>query len=180
MGVTTSTMSAPGRTFYQSFELMIGLGALAAAGLAWFFPIRPVGIEPGNFLRYGGLALLLQGLVRDVVLLVFYRETLRATDDAPRSGAWICLESTLGLGLIALSALFALFEVHGVMMLSTRSLALLGALWWLFGYATRDYILELRKETNHLNLLVSLRPPAKPEAGPPGPRPAHGDLSRPT
>jgi hypothetical protein len=166
MGVTTSIMSAPRRTFYQSFELTIGFGALAGAGLAWFFPVRNIAVEPGDFLRYAGLALLLQGLARDVVLLVFYREKLAAADDAPRAGAWICLESTLGLGLVALSALFAVFDVRGTMLLSTRVLALLGALWWLFGYATRDYILELRKETNHLNLLVSLRPgKTRPTAG---------------
>lgn len=156
-------MAATRRTFYQSLELTIGLGALAGAGLAWFFPARNVGVEPVDFLRYAGLALLLQGFVRDVVLLAFYRKELAATDGAPRAGAWICFESTLGLGLIALSALFAVFDVRGALLLSTRCLALLAALWWLFGYATRDYVIELRKETNHLNLLVRFRPAATPD-----------------
>ncbi len=157
----TGTMADVRRTLYQNLELGLGMAALAGAGLMWFFPARQLGVEAGDFLRYAGLALLLQGLVRDVVLLVFHRRRLAATDDAPRAGAWICLESTLGLGLIALSALCAAFDVRGTLVLSTRVLALLGALWWLFGYATRDYLIELRKETDHLNLLVSFRPAAK-------------------
>ena len=138
-------------TFYQKLELGIGLAGLTAGIAALFLSASPaVTVPPERLLKWLGIALLGQGLIRDIVLLL----TGSGEKTEGKRKLLICLESTLGAGLIALAYLLAYLEAQQQFALRPGWLILLFASLWLFGFATRDYVLEMRKDPNHINLLV--------------------------
>jgi hypothetical protein len=81
------------RSSYDRFELAAGGGALLVSAVLWMLPagreVAPVLLA--NVLRWGGVILLVQGLFRDVHILLTRR---RAGRDEARVGLWICVEST--------------------------------------------------------------------------------------
>jgi hypothetical protein len=146
------------KTTYDRFEVGVAaLGLVAAAGLALAGGARPsVGLP--DVLRWAGVLLLVQGLFRDVTILV--RRRREPADPHARRGWLICVESTLGLALIALAWLMAWGGADRAVTLPLAGWTLLAALWWAFGYATRELVLELRRDPDHLNLLIGR--PARP------------------
>ncbi|MCB1042311.1 MAG: hypothetical protein KDC35_05215 [Acidobacteria bacterium] len=139
---------------YHRIELGLGLlmllaspfGSYLGAGHSW--PITDV-------FRWSGVLILAQGLLRDVVLLVFYRHLIVA-ERAP-SGFLICVESTVGAGLIGVYLLLFGMGAQGDITISNSVLLAVSGCLWLFGYFTRDFVLEMRKEENHLNLVLGFR-----------------------
>ena len=139
---------------YQRLELGFGLAALAFGLSLTFFPMGNHQLPLGVLLKWLGVALLVQGLIRDSVLLLFHRRQMNPKQG--RRGMLICIESTLGVGLIGLYFLLNAGEGQPFLNLGTRELILLFSLTWLFGYFSRDWVLELRKDPNHLNLVFGL------------------------
>ncbi|MDB4950632.1 MAG: hypothetical protein JWM27_3281 [Gemmatimonadetes bacterium] len=140
------------KTAYDRFEVGVAVaGALAAAGLAVAAPGRLVVGMP-DLLRWGGVFLLVQGFFRDVVILV--RRRREARNPAMPSGFLICVESTLGLVLIGVAWLLAWAGGDRALALPPAAWLALAAAWWAFGYATREMVLELRRDPDHMNLLI--------------------------
>jgi len=139
-------------TVYQKIELGIALaGLLGGAGMLIFAPGPVLTIAPDRLMKWLGVALLGQGLIRDVVLLL---SRGRGKAAGGEKKFLICLESTLGAGLVACSFLLAYLDPRQQFALSQAWLVLLFSALWLFGFATRDLVLEMRRDPNHLNLLV--------------------------
>ena len=147
---------------YQKLELGFGLAALAFGVSLTFFSTGNHQLSLGVLLKWLGVALLVQGLMRDTVLLLFHRRQMNPKQG--RRGMLICIESTLGVGLIGFYFLLNAAEGQLLLNLGTRELILLFSLTWLFGYFSRDWVLELRKDPNHLNLVFGL---PKPKNRPP-------------
>ena len=140
------------KTAYDRFEVtMAALGLAAAGALAVAGGARP-SLSLPDLMRWAGVMLLVQGFFRDVVILV--RRRRETPDENARRGFLICVESTLGLALIALSWLLAWGGADRVVTLPLAGWTLLAAAWWAFGYATRELVLELRRDPDHLNLLI--------------------------
>ncbi len=112
-----------------------------------------------DLFKWAGAALLMQSLLRDLYLVSTQELFPRKPAAPPRAGSWICLESGLGIALLLVYALLASLGTAGeVRMTTARATALLSA-WWLFGYAIKDLVLELRREPDHLNLIVAFSRP---------------------
>lgn len=142
------------RSRYGTFELgFAGLGLVLAAGLA-MIPAPVYSLSVADLLRWAGVALLLQGFVRDVFILLARRR--KQGPGGGRRGLWICVESTLGLVLIGQGLLLNALSVGGFVSLPPGVWVLGLSVWWLFGYATQDLVLELRRDPDHLNLLIGL------------------------
>ena len=142
------------KTFYQKCELGVGLAGLIV-GLAtlFFTSAQPLVIAPERLLKWLGVALLGQGLIRDIVLL------LTRSGKKQAGGVrklLICLESTLGAGLIALAFGLGFLDPQQQFFLTPAWLMLVFAALWLFGFSTRDVVLEMRRDPNHINLLVGI------------------------
>jgi len=144
------------RSSYDRFELVTGIAAVLGAAVLWMLPAgrQPGAVLVADVFRWGGVILLVQGFFRDIHILLTRR---RAGRDESRVGLWICVESTLGLLLIAQGIGLLLLDVPNVVRLPLAAWVLALAAWWLFGYATRDLVLELRRDPDHLSLLVGIR-----------------------
>jgi hypothetical protein len=147
------------KTTYERFEVAVAaLGLAAAAAVAFASTARPSMGLP-DVLRWAGVLLLVQGFFRDIVILARRRREPPGAE--ARRGWLICVESTLGLVLIALSGLLIWGGADRVVSLPLAGWTLLAAAWWAFGYAMREMVLELRRDPDHLNLLIG-RPSRSP------------------
>ena len=156
------------RKRYDRME--IGVGALGLGAAALWAVTGSAGVDVGSVplaevFRWSGVVLLLQGFARDVAILVRRRLGRGApgAEGPPKRGWWICLESTLGLVLLGQALLLGALgagEAAPIALPWAGWLALLAA-WWLFGYATREVVMEVRRDPDHLNLLVGRRSPAR-------------------
>lgn len=145
------------RTGYDKFELGVGAAGLAAAAVAWVAFPAPFSLSVPDLFRWSGVALLLQGFVRDLGILARRRAgAVSPHKGPPKRGWWICFESTLGLFLIGQSLLLLALGTGTAVqvVLPAAAWVALLSLWWFFGYATRELVLELRRDPDHLNLLI--------------------------
>lgn len=169
------------KTHYDRFEVGAGAAGLAAAVLLWLLGTATAeyALPLAALLRWAGVALLAQGFVRDVtILLRRRRERLAmgasgAAPALPRQGWWICFESTLGLLLIGQGLLLLVLGAGtaAALALPVPAWIALFSAWWLFGYATREAVFELRRDPDHLNLWVG---PARHRVQPPAVLPYAG------
>lgn len=139
------------RSRYDTFELGIAALGFAAAAMLAAIPTPVYTLSTAELFRWFGVALLAQGFVRDVHILLTRR---RADPGAEKRGLWICVESTLGLFLIGQGLLLDALGAGGSLRLPPAVWVAMAAAWWLFGYTTRELVLELRRDPDHLNLLV--------------------------
>jgi len=130
-----------------------GLGLLAGAVLA-VSSTSPLVVSIPDLFKWAGLMLMIQGFIRDLVLLS--QGCGCARGDGTRKALALCMESTIGMALILTYALLLFLGARGEVRLSAAAAVLLGSAWWIFGYLTRDLVLELKSEKDHLNLLVGL------------------------
>jgi hypothetical protein len=147
------------KTTYDRFEVTVALLGVAAATVAALTTAERPAMGLPEVLRWAGVLLLVQGFFRDVVILA--RRRKEVPDPEARRGWLICVESTLGLVLIALSGLMVWGGADRVVTLPLAGWMLLAAAWWAFGYATREMVLELRRDPDHLNLLIGR--PTRPQ-----------------
>jgi hypothetical protein len=125
---------------------------LAAATVGIFVLLRerlPHVVPVGDLLLLGAVALLLQGLARDLGRLVDAR---RASE--PRRVTCVCLESTVGLAAIVAGAALALGWTAVRVNLSPLTWPAGLAAVLAFGVLTRDVVfdwrlLRLRREADH-------------------------------
>lgn len=143
-------------TVYHRIEQIIGGLLLVSIPLLFLGDRLQWSLASIRMFQFSGILLLAQGLARDLVLLTFYRHRLLRQSEA-KKGPWICVESTIGAGLIAMYLLLDFMGVTGTTTLSAPMGATLAAGIWWFGFLTRDHILELKKEPNHLNLVFGFR-----------------------
>lgn len=168
------------QTLYHKMEF--GVGVLGLMSTPFFFTKYPelYTVSLAEVFKWSGILLLGQGLIRDLVLVIFYRHLLqhkkqtsssvvipndsnatgneqKTADPSPnpqKKGLWLCLESTLGVLLIAIYFLQDLSKSQVIFHWATGYWILAISLWWLFGYFTREFVLELKRDPNHLNLII--------------------------
>jgi hypothetical protein len=96
-------------------------------------------------------ALLLgQGLARDLARLWVNR----ATSTEKRRIACLCAESTIGLGLIAVALGVTALGIVEPVTLDHSELVLLAAVILGGGFIAKDYVVTVRKETDHGSVIV--------------------------
>lgn len=144
----------PGMRWYTRAEIAIGFALLAGAGLAAASAAAPVNLGVADVYRWLGVALLGQGLLRDIAILATVRR--RGAVCACRATA-LCLESLLGLGLIAVYLSLLGLRATGSLTLGLGPLLTVAGAWWLLGTALKDVVLEARREADHLNVVVGFR-----------------------
>lgn len=139
------------RSSYDRLELTLGAaGLVGAAVIAAGSPLVHTQ-ELTNLLLLSAVLLLLQGFLRDLYLL---RSGRWSRHSGGRRGWFLCMESTLGLFLLGQAALLSAIRADVSVQLPVSGWMLLLSLWWLFGYSIRDFVLELRRDPNHFNLLI--------------------------
>lgn len=96
-------------------------------------------------------ALLLgQGLVRDLARLWVHR----AASTEKRRIACLCAESTIGLGLIAVALGVTALGIVEPVTLDHHELVLLVTVIVGGGFVAKDYVVTVRKETDHESVIV--------------------------
>lgn len=140
------------RSTYDRFEITLFAGGLLASAAALVLPPARIALGVVDLFRWGGVLLLVQGLFRDLYLL--RARTARA--ETSRVGLWLCVESGVGLLLLAQSFAFAALGVMQQVALPLAAWTLVVCLWWGFGYATRDLVMELKRDPDHLNLWLGI------------------------
>lgn len=137
-------------------RIEIGLIAFAIPVFAYFSDRMPTKIELGQLFVFSALTLLLQGLVRDLHIL--YQHKRSAANAPQRKMRCMCVESTLGLGVICLGIVFSLFFQDWSVELSALAWVLLWGSVLVFGFLAKDWIItwrpfSLRKEKDHENII---------------------------
>jgi len=141
-------------------KIELGLVALATAVLAWSAVHLPDTLELGSFLAVAALALLGQGLVRDLWLLTKQR---KAGDTAHREEArCMCMESTVGLGGVLVGVLLTAFAVPVTVRMADWAWPLAGGLIWAAGFSIKDVVIQwspwkVRRVKDHGSILVRWR-----------------------
>jgi hypothetical protein len=155
------------------FAIIIGGAALLAVPL----PGLTLGI--GAIFNAAGIQLLAQGLGRDLWILArrrlaptcgeacvvgksvgLWRRLLgrAASETVPtapaKSAPVLCLESGLGAGLIAIGLLLMGAGATATVTTSPGAVVAVAGLWWLAGWALRDFVFELKRAPDHINVAV--------------------------
>lgn len=113
-------------------------GALAGLGLL------PDQLSVGTCASGLGLALLLQGFVRDLATLAHQARRRRAgrPEPAPEARACLCLESTVGLPVVLAGAALSVAYADSKLALAPWAWPLATGLVGGLGFAIRDLVLE--------------------------------------
>lgn len=133
---------------------------LAVAGLSAGAGYFPAELELGSFLALGALALLGQGLLRDLWLLSKQR---KAGGEAHQEEArCMCMESTVGLGGVLTGVLLTALAVPFAIRMAGWAWPLLGGLVWGSGFGVKDVVIQwapwkIRRVKNHGSILVRWR-----------------------
>ncbi len=143
------------KTLYHRLELGLGIALVVLSPFSYLIYADSIEIHVADVFRWSGILILTQGLIRDIILLVFYRKLLQQTSIS--AGILICLESTVGAGLIIVYIMLYLMGAEGFINVGSRLLICLAGLIWIFGYATRDVVLIMKRDPNHLNLALGFR-----------------------
>lgn len=138
------------RNPYTRLEPFLALPVAAAAAL-----LLPESLPASAVFRNAGVVMLLQSLARDVYLLASGRAA--AAGGTPRRGWFVCVESVLGLGLVMQGLLLWALGTQARIALPPAAWALTALMWWVIGYAVRDVVFEVRRDPDHLNLLIGPR-----------------------
>lgn len=141
-------------------KIELGLVALATGELATIADRLPSSLELGSLLAVAALALLGQGLVRDLWLLTKQR---RAGGTAPVEEArCMCLESTVGLAGVVAGVVLTAAGVPVVVSLPAWAWPAAGGAVWLGGFAMKDLVIQwspwkLRRVKDHGSIWVRWR-----------------------
>jgi hypothetical protein len=143
-------------------ERVLDLIALAAGVvllLAW--PERQIALTRPMMLVCAGVVLLGAGLARDLARVALGEPRVAPTADPHPGELRTCLESTLGLGAVAVGLAWRVWgAVPAPVPLSAGGLVLALAAVASFGHLTRNLVLVLRHEPGHRNVIV-WSPPRK-------------------
>ena len=137
---------------------LVPLSGIAAAGVASSLPLE---LEIGQLFLLVSILVLAQGLSRDLWLLVRARRS--PSTGELRAAQCMCIESTVGvLGIVVGFALIGTGFGRPIA-LSATGWGVLVAASLTFGFLIKDFVIEwnpwrIRREKDHLNLLVKWRP----------------------
>lgn len=150
-GLDATLRERPRWTRAEALEAALIAAAAGAVFLAWGGRVWTPAL--GKAVGYGAALLLGQGLVRDLTRLAWRR----ARGEARRPGrriACLCAESTVGLALVGAAVGLTLLGVGDTVTLGRASatLAALGVLT--FGLVAKDYVVSVRRETDHASVIV--------------------------
>lgn len=118
-----------------------------AVGEVWVLARRlPEALPVGSLVAGCGLALLLQGLVRDLFTLAHHMRARRRGETAlaAEERACMCLESLVGLPLVLAGGALAVAFLGGEVRFTWWTWPVLAALIWGGGFLMRDLVLEWR------------------------------------
>jgi len=158
-------LAVPGRRF--SFDTMTRAEkneirlVVAAVGILAFCARRlPSKIELGSLLAIAALALLGQGLVRDVWLLTKQRKAAKAVKH--EEARCMCLESTVGLSGVMVGVVLTAVAVQVSVKMTAWVWPAAGAVVWGAGFAMKDMVIQwspwkLRRVKDHGSILVRWR-----------------------
>jgi hypothetical protein len=119
---------------------------LSTPGLNWT-------LSYGTLLCYAAALILGHGLLRDLAIIA--RRRLRGEPKA--AGApmkCLCAESSLGLLVIAIGSLTLLSGVEKTLVFTRLALSLTVLGVMLLGFLIKDYVVLIRKEEDHQNLII--------------------------
>jgi len=120
-----------------------------ALGWAAIAPLRWAGSLPVVVGWFAAL-LLAQGLVRDVVKLA----VTRARSKGGRQIRCLCAESTVGLLLLSVALALVLCGIDQPIALGRIAVLAGPPSTLLFGFFAKDYVVSIRKETDHASVIV--------------------------
>ena len=117
----------------------------------------------GHMLLLLSATLLLQGLIRDLIILRNARKTgfIRSTEQKNETlpVQLICLESSIGLVGVILGAVLLFSPINTIIQLPERAWSLIMSFVLLLGFLIKDYVIGLNpwrieKDKDHLNIVV--------------------------
>jgi hypothetical protein len=131
----------------------VGLVALTARAF-------PETMELGSLLAVAALALLGQGLLRDLWLLAQPRR--RASNEPALEVSCLCMESTLGLSVVVVGVVLTATGISLPVHLPGWVWPLVAAVVWFGGYTINDVVIhwspwKLRRVKDHGSLIVRWR-----------------------
>lgn len=131
---------------------LVAIAAGVALLLAW--PEWQIALTRPMMLVCAGVALLGAGLARDLARLALGEPRVAATADPHPGELRTCLESTLGLGAVAVGLVWRLSGAGSTpVLLPVGGLVLTLAAVAAFGHLTRNLVLVLRHEPGHRNVI---------------------------
>lgn len=141
-------------------KVELGLILPAVAGVAAVAAKLPDRLEVGSFFALAALALLGQGLLRDLWLLAKQRKAGRGVQQ--EEARCMCLESTVGLGGVLIGVLLTALAVPVAVRMPEWAWPLAGGLVWGAGFAIKDVVIQwkpwkLRRVKDHGSILVRWR-----------------------
>jgi hypothetical protein len=126
-------------------EWLIGiLGLMGAGAWAAHGTLLTVDLTLPSLCKWLGILLLAQSLARDGVLLMVKE---MACECAVIIEPSLCLETVIGVLLLAQSALLWSLSVTLPISLPLHAVLVGASLWWLIGMALHDRVLILRRST---------------------------------
>lgn len=149
-----------GPVMNRAEKIELGLIAAATGSVALAARLLPDELEAGELLALAALALLGQGLVRDLWLLAKQRKAARTA--RAEEIRCMCLESTVGLGGVLAGVLLTALAVSFRVKTADWAWPLSGGLIWGAGFAIKDTVIQwspwkLRKIKDHGSILVRWR-----------------------
>jgi hypothetical protein len=137
-------------TWLSRAEIALGLLVGASAVVAALSVPVTVAVPLPDLFRWSGILILAQGLARDLCLLALRR----ARPQAVRRLACLCVESTLGVGLLGLCLLLSLLGGGGQVHCPLWGVLAAAAGIWSAGFLTRDLVLQIHRDPDHLAILI--------------------------
>lgn len=142
-------------------KIELGLIALVIGGVTALAKRLPGSLELGSLLAIGALALLGQGLVRDLWLLAKQRKQTGGTAHQEEARC-MCMESTVGLSGVFAGVVLTAAGVSMMIPVNVWAWPLAGAAIWIVGFAMKDVVIQwspwkLRRVKDHGSILVRWR-----------------------
>jgi hypothetical protein len=135
----------------------LALIPVLGTGFWWMAAMLPDQIELGRLLLEVSALLLLQSLIRDLWLLAKARRQPQPTP--PRIARCVCVESMVGItGIVVGLTLFG-WKIGKPVSMGRWTWSIVPMLVMGAGFVMKDYVLDtkplrLRRDTNHVNILV--------------------------
>lgn len=141
-------------------KIELGLIALAVGVVAMLAKRLSDALEMGSLLAIAALALLVQGLLRDLWLLSKQRK--QAGTAHQEEARCMCMESTVGLSGVFAGVVLTAVGVSVMVPMAGWAWPLAGAAVWIAGFAMKDVVIQwspwkLRRVKDHGSILVRWR-----------------------
>jgi hypothetical protein len=141
-------------------KIELGLIVLAIGGATALAKRLPDSLELGSLLAIAALALLGQGLLRDLWLLSKQRNQAGAAHQ--EEARCMCMESTVGLSGVFSGVVLTAIGVSVMVPVAVWAWPLAGTVVWGLGYAMKDLVIQwspwkLRRVKDHGSILVRWR-----------------------